>query len=111
MTRAVIAGPDADAMIAALEAEDVVVTATGRLGNRPALEEAGIVDADILILTDTTLATSIPIARDLNDDLRIVVYASDSLPEFAKGQADMLLDPELFSPEAIAAELADAFRD
>lgn len=106
MTRAVIAGPNGEALTAALEAEDVVVTGTGAIGNRPALEEAGIVDADVLVLTDTALATSIPVAKDLNDDLRIVVYASDSLPEFAKGQADMLLDPELFTPEAIAEELA-----
>jgi Trk K+ transport system NAD-binding subunit len=106
MTRAVIAGPGADALIAALEAEDVVVTPTGTSGNRPALEEAGIVDADVLVLTDTALATSIPVAKDLNDDLRIVVYASDSLPEFAKGQADILLDPELFTPESVAEELA-----
>jgi len=70
------------------------------------LEEAGIVDADVLVLTDTTFATTIPVAKDLNDGLRVVVYASSSLPEFAKGQADMLLDPELFTPEAIATELA-----
>jgi hypothetical protein len=106
MTRAVVAGPGADAIIAALEAEGVTVADTGTLGNRPALEEAGIVDADVLVLTDTSLATAIPIAKDLNDDLRIVVYAADSLPEFAKGQADMLLDPELFTPESVAEELA-----
>jgi len=106
MTSAVIAGPESAEMIAALEAEGVTVTDAGELANRPALEEAGIVDADVLILTDTSLATAIPIARDLTDDLRIVVYASDSLPEFAKAQADMLLDPELFEPEAVAEELA-----
>jgi hypothetical protein len=111
MTRVVIAGPGADEMIAALEAEDVVVSDTGNVGNRPALEEAGIVEADVLMLTDTSLATSIPIAKDLNDDLRVVVYASDSLPEFAKGQADILLDPELFSPEAVAEEIAERTDD
>jgi hypothetical protein len=106
MTSAVIAGPGAEGMIAALEAEDVAVTDAGDLANRPALEEAGIVDADVLILTDTSLATAIPIAKDLNDGLRIVVYASHSLPEFAKAQADILLDPELFEPAAVAEELA-----
>ena len=102
----VIVGPDAESLLAAFEAADATVAETGQLGNRPALEEAGIVDADVLVLTDTTFATTIPVAKDLNDGLRVVVYASSSLPEFAKGQADMLLDPELFTPEAIATELA-----
>ncbi|WP_136717244.1 DUF7126 family protein [Halorientalis salina] len=103
---AVIAGPDEHDLGTALDETGIVVTRAGGTANRPALEDAGIVDADVLVLTDTELATSIPVAKDLNDDLHVIVYASDSLPEFAKGQADMLLDPELFSPEAVAEELA-----
>lgn len=104
---AVIAGSDEHELGAALSDVNITVWRAAGTANRPALEEAGIVDADLLVLTDTALATSIPVAKDINDDLRIVVYASDSLPEFAKGQADMLLDPELFSAETVASELAE----
>jgi hypothetical protein len=106
MRDAVIAGPDGHDLGDALAGAGIDVSLAAGTANRPALEEAGIVDADLLVLTDTSLATSIPIAKDLNDDLHVVVYAKDSLPEFAAGQADMLLDPNLFSPEAVAEELA-----
>lgn len=104
MTRAVIAGPDDENLGEALAAEGVTVARATGTANRPALEDAGIVDADLLVLTDTSLATSIPIAKDLTDELRVIVYADDSLPEFVKGQADILLDPTLFEPEAVAEE-------
>ncbi|MFB6166355.1 MAG: CTP synthetase [Haloarculaceae archaeon] len=107
MTRAVIAGPDEAGLGDALDAEGVSVSRAAGTANRPAMEEAGIVDADLLVLTDTALATSIPVAKDLNADLRVIVYAGDALPEFAKGQADILLDPALFAPDAVAEELAD----
>jgi hypothetical protein len=106
MSRAVIAGPDDEELGAALEAAGFTVTRAAGTATRPALEEAGIVDADLLVLTDTDLSTSIPIAKDLNEDVQTVVYAADSLPEFVKGQADMLLDPGLFDPGDVAAELA-----
>lgn len=107
MQRAVIAGPDDHDLGDALAAAGIDVSPAAGTANRPALEEAGIVDADLLVLTDTSLATAIPIAKDLTDDLRVVVYANDSLPEFAAGQADMLLDPDLFSPDAVAEEFAN----
>ena len=106
MAGVVIAGADEHDLAAALEAAGLSVTPAAGTANRPALEEAGIVDADVLVLTETGLATSIPIAKDLNEGLQVVVYDDNSLPEFAKGQADLLLDPSLFSPEAVAEELA-----
>jgi hypothetical protein len=108
MERAVIAGPDEHDLGGALGDAGVTVTRAAGTANRPALEEAGVVDADLLVLTDTALATAIPVAEDLTDDLQVVVYAQESLPEFAAGQADMLLDPELFGTDAVAEELADA---
>ncbi|WP_247010451.1 DUF7126 family protein [Halorientalis litorea] len=106
---AVIAGPDDHDLGTALSEAGLTVTRAAGTANRPALEEAGILDAAVLVLTETVLATSIPVAKDLNTDLKVVVYADDSLPEFAKGQADLLLDPSLFSPSAVAEELADEF--
>ncbi|WP_435346220.1 DUF7126 family protein [Haloarchaeobius sp. HRN-SO-5] len=104
--RAVFAGPDTDGLAAALDAEGVEVTHVDGIANRPALEECGIVDADLFVLTDVGQATAIPVAKDLNPDVKVVVYASDSLPEFASGQADLAIDPELLGAEAVAEELA-----
>ncbi|WP_424017916.1 DUF7126 family protein [Halorientalis pallida] len=104
---AVIAGPDEHDLGAALSAVGFSVTRAAGTANRPALEEAGIHDADLLVLTDAALATAIPVATDLTDDLRIIAYTTDSLPEFVKGQGHMALDPELFDPEDVAAEAAD----
>jgi hypothetical protein len=75
------------------------------IGNRPSLEDGGIVASDVYVLTEVEQATSIPVAKDLNPELKVVVYADGSLADFARGQADLVLDPELFDPEDVAAEL------
>ncbi|AQL43506.1 CTP synthetase [Halorientalis sp. IM1011] len=108
---AVIAGPDEHDLGAALTEAGFTVTRAAGTANRPALEEAGIHDADLFVLTDAALATAIPVATDLTDDLRIVAYTTDSLPEFVKGQAHMALDPELFDPADVAEEAAEAAGD
>ncbi|WP_349254448.1 DUF7126 family protein [Halorientalis sp.] len=104
---AVIAGPDEHDLGAALSAAGFSVTRAAGTANRPALEEAGIHDADLFVITDAALATAIPVATDLTADLRIIAYTSDSLPEFVKGQAHMALDPALFDPEDVAEEAAN----
>jgi hypothetical protein len=106
MVRAVLAGGDSEGLGDALAAEGVEVTRAAGTGARPALEKAGIVDADVLVLTEMSLATSIPVAKDLNPDVRVVVYAHGSLPEFAKGQAGHILDPALMDPDFVAEEVA-----
>lgn len=104
--KAIVVGPDRDGLADALEAEGVELTRIEEYGTRPALEEAGVTEADALVLTEAAGATAIPIARDLNEDVRVVVYAEDDLPDFARGQADLILDPRLLSVEAVAEELA-----
>lgn len=106
MVRAVIAGGDSEGLGDALTAEGVEVTRAEGTGARPDLEAAGITDADLLVLTEMWLATSIPVAKDLNPDVRVVVYAHGSLPEFAKGQAGHILDPDLLEPSFVAEEVA-----
>jgi len=59
----------------------------------------------VLVLTEVELATAVPVAKDLNEDVRIVLYADGSLPDFASRQADLLVDPDLLDAEAVAAEL------
>jgi hypothetical protein len=100
----IVTGTDSHEIGDAIEDAGFDVSAVD-IGNRPALEDAGVVDADIYVLTEVEQATSIPVAKDLNDDLKVVVYADGSLPDFALGQADLVLDPALFDPEDVAAEL------
>ncbi|RJS99552.1 CTP synthetase [Halococcus sp. IIIV-5B] len=104
--KAVVAGPDLDGLGDALEAEGVGVSWVEGIANRPALEDAGISEADVFVLTDVEQATSIPVVVDLVGRIRIVVYSRDSLPEFAKGQADLLVDPALLDARTVAEELA-----
>jgi len=106
-TTAIVAGPDADGIGAALEGEGVDVTRVDGVISRPQLEEAGIVAADLYVLTDVGQATTIPIACDLNDELRTVVYARDTVPEFVKGQLDLAIDPQLMDASVVADELID----
>jgi len=101
---AVVAGTDDHGIADAIAAEGFDVARVD-VANRPALEEAGIVDASVYVLTEVEQATSIPVAKDLNPDLKVVVYADGSLPDFARGQADLMLDPDLFDPAEVAAEL------
>ncbi len=100
----IVAGTDEHDIASAIESEGHTVERTPH-GNRPPLEEAGIHDADVLVLTEVELATAVPVAKDLNENVRIVLYAEGSLPDFASRQADMLVDPNLLDAEAVAAEL------
>jgi hypothetical protein len=106
MKRAVIAGPDEDGLADALEAAGLDVTHVDGAANRLGLEDAGITDADLFVLTDLVNATSIPVAKDLNEDLAVVVYADGSLPGFVSGMEVLKMDPRLLGPDAVAEELA-----
>ena len=101
----IVAGPDEDDLTAALEAEGASVARLNGVISRPALEEAGIVDADLYVLTDIGQATTIPIVCDLSEDIRTVVYARDTIPEFVKGQLDLAVDPQLMDAGIVADEL------
>jgi hypothetical protein len=101
--KVVIAGEGGTVATAVRDAGHDVASAP--VGNRPGLEEAGIHDADVYLLTDMGQATSIAVAKDLNPEIRVVVYAPGSLPDFATRQADLVVDPALLDPGAVAAEL------
>lgn len=103
--QAIFSGPDDDGLAGALEAAGVDLTRIDDLATRPKLEEAGIHEADLFVLTDLGQATAIPIAKDLNEELRVVVYANDSLPEFVRGMDVLKMDPRLLDAEAVAEEL------
>jgi len=101
----VFAGPDSDGLAAALRDRDVDVTTIDTIANRPALEDAGIHEADLFVLTDVGQATSIVVAKDINPDVRVVAYTADSLPEFVSGQEVVAMDPQLLDADAVADEL------
>lgn len=105
VTTAIIAGDDADGLGSALEAEGVETTYIDTPASADSMDEAGLASADLFVLTNLDDATAIPLAKELNPDVRVVVYAHDTLPEFAKGQADLAVDPNLLGPDVVAEEL------
>ena len=105
--RAIVAGPDETNLADALEGEGVSVVRLDGILSRPSLEEAGIVEADLYVLTDVGQATTIPIVKDLTDDLRTVVYDRNTVPEFVRGQLDLAVDPRLVGVAVVAEELAE----
>ncbi|MFP8955107.1 CTP synthetase [Natrialbaceae archaeon A-CW3] len=107
---AIVAGPDEEGIADALEAAGLTVTRLDLDGHvtRPMLEEAGILEARLYVLTDVSESTTIPIVRDLTDDIRTVVYDRNTIPEFVRGQLDLAVDPRLIDPDMLASELVPA---
>ncbi|QLG61532.1 DUF7126 family protein [Halorarum salinum] len=103
---AIVAGPDEDDLGDALEAQDLEVTRLDGVVTGDALRGADVDGAALFVLTDVGEATSIAVAKELNPDVRVVVYARESLPEFAAAQADLAVDPELLEADVVAEELA-----
>jgi hypothetical protein len=104
MSTVIVAGEDSHGLGDAIEAEGYEVVRVD-VANRPALEEAGIHDVDTYVLTEMEQSTSISVAKDLNPDLKVLIYSEGSLPDYASRQTDLSLDPELFDPADVAAEL------
>lgn len=102
---AIVIGSDEDGLGDALDVSGVSVTYAEGTASREQLLDAGIETADLLIVTNSVLATSIPVAREITPDLRVVAYVHDSLPEFARATAGLIVDPELIAPETVADEL------
>jgi Trk K+ transport system NAD-binding subunit len=103
--KAVFAGSDTEGLADELRERGATVGIVDGVANRPALEDAGVHDADVFVLTDVGQATSIVVARDLNPDIRVVAYTPDSLPEFVSGQQVLAMDPALFDADTVAEEL------
>lgn len=103
---ALVVGVDDHGMADALAVAGATVRRVD-VANRPSLEDAGVHEATLFVLTEVEQATAIPVATDLATDLRIVVYADGTLPDFARGQADLVIDPALLDPETVATELVE----
>lgn len=105
MNHAVVIGSDPDGLGEALEERGVTVARATGTADRDSLVEAGIEETDALVVTDVGLATSIPVARELNESFRVVVYSRDSIPEFARTSAGLMVDPDLMDVDTVAEEL------
>ena len=103
--RVIIAGADDNGLGDALAEHGAETTRIHGDLTRDSLLDADVAGAEVLVLTDMRDASAIPVAKDENPDLRIVAYADDSLPEFARGQTDLAIDPDLLGTDVVAEEL------
>lgn len=92
----------------ALEALEIDVTRLTGPVTGDALADAGIDQADLLVVTDVGEATLIPIAKDVNPRVRVVIYSPESMPEFVRGQVDFAVAPDVLNPSIVAEELVGA---
>ena len=106
--KAVVAGPDENGLTDALRAHDAEVTRVEGPASAESLEVANLGDADVFVLTDMDDATAIAVAKEANPDVRVVTYSAESLPEYARRQADFALDPALLAADVVAEELVAA---
>lgn len=69
-----------------------------------ALREAGVEDADAVVV-GSGYPTQVVVAKDLNPDAR-VVFVADDVPEFVRGNADLILSSALVDslPDALEEE-------
>lgn len=102
---AIIVGPD-NGLEATFDTHGIETTRID-LGSADALRAAGIADAVLLVVTDVGEATAIPIAKDENPDVRVVIYSAETMPEFVRGQVDLSVAPDLLDPDVVAEELAN----
>lgn len=105
--KAIVTDPDDHGLGDALDARGVAVVQLEGVATRESLDAAGLADADLLVLTDMRDATVIAVAKEANPDVRVVTYATDTLPEFARAITDLAVDPALLSADVVADELAD----
>ena len=106
--RVLLVGPDRG-LGTALADRGAEVAHVDGVASGAALAEAGVADADLLVLTDVGEATAVPVALEANPDLRVVVYAPDALPAFVSGQVDLAVSPDVLDAAVVAEELtADA---
>jgi len=103
---AIVSGSDPDGLGDALETEGLTVHRISGVVSLKSLEAAGLDEASLLVLTDVGEASGIPVAKENTPEIRVVVYSRETLPDYAKGQADLAVDPELLDVSVVAEELA-----
>ncbi len=105
--RAIVAGADEEGIADALNRAGVTVTEIEGITTRERLVEAGMAEADLFVLTDVKQPTAVPMAAELNENARMVVYDRLSLPEVLSRVTDLAVDPGLLGPDTVAEELVN----
>ena len=94
--------PDTATELRNRDAEVIQIDAVGR----DALSEAGVEDASAFVVTGSEFSTQIPVARNLNPELEVVLI-SDDAPDYVRGAVDLILSREI----ADSSKVADAVLD
>ncbi|MCX2818495.1 NAD-binding protein [Haladaptatus sp. F3-133] len=89
--KVVTVGIDTDS-VDALRDEEHEVSSTDAFG-ADALREAGVEDADAVVIGGG-YPTQVVVAKEMNPDAR-VLFVSDEVPGFVRGNADLILSDEL----------------
>lgn len=104
--KAIVAGSDEYGIGEELESEGVLVTRLESPVFGKQLREAGVETAALYVITDPDEAISVPLAKEVNPDVRAVFYGDGSLPESVSAIVDLAVDPALLEAQAVAEELA-----
>lgn len=107
MTAIIIAGRDSADLRTALQDAGATTVHVPAPVTGNALHEAGIDEAGLFVLTDHEEATAIPIVRERREDIPIVVYNEDGVPDFASHLADLIVDPGAIDRTVVVEELLD----
>ena len=108
---AIVAGERAGTVGAACDDAGVNVEIVDDRPTGETLERAGIDEATVLVLTDVSDATAVPVALERNPDLLTVIYDEIAAPSFVRGQLDLAVDPRLVTPPDLVAAIRDRAGD
>ena len=106
MSQIIVGGDGGTELVGSLREEGFAIDRVPAPVTARALEDSGIGEAAMFVLTDVDEATSIPIARELNAGLDVIVLSRTSLPEFASPIADLVVHPDAIDPSMLVEELA-----
>ncbi|MFW6449173.1 MAG: DUF7126 family protein [Halobacteriota archaeon] len=107
MSDVLLVGTDPGGLVADLEAAGLRVAHLDGTPIGPDLDEVGIAEAAVLLLTDAGQASIVPVARERNPTIAIVLYADQGFPDFASAQADLAVDRALIDVDELVDALVD----
>ncbi len=86
-----------------LENEGLSVSSIDEWGEDK-LIDAGVNEADAMVVVGGDYAVEIPIALDLNGSLRTILIADDA-PDYVRGTVDVILSREMENTEMVLSAL------
>ncbi len=101
----ILVGDDPHGLGEELEALGATVTRLSAPVSGETLEDAGIANAAIVVVTEMSEAAALAVAKERNGAITAVTYSEQSLPAYAAKVADLAIDPDLLSAAVVAEEL------